>query len=102
MSSFGDFIALSHECDPVTARIISREVSDGIIAPGYSDAALDVLKKKKGGKYCVLQVIPTSYFHVLASFTKMPVRWIPDILLGKWRRGRSTEFPCNRKETMPR
>ena len=57
MSSFGDFIALSHECDLATARIISREVSDGIIAPGYSNAALDVLKKKKGGKYCVLQVI---------------------------------------------
>lgn len=56
MSSFGDFIALSHECDLATARIISREVSDGIIAPGYSTAALDVLKKKKGGKYCVLQV----------------------------------------------
>lgn len=56
MSSFGDFIALSQECDLATARIISREVSDGIIAPGYSDAALGVLKKKKAGKYCVLQV----------------------------------------------
>ena len=56
MSSFGDFIALSAPCDLATARIISREVSDGIIAPGYSTEALDVLKKKKGGKYCVLQV----------------------------------------------
>jgi phosphoribosylaminoimidazolecarboxamide formyltransferase/IMP cyclohydrolase len=56
MSSFGDFIALSAICDLATARIISREVSDGVIAPGYSDDALDVLKKKKGGKYCVLQV----------------------------------------------
>lgn len=56
MSSFGDFIALSAECDLATAKIISREVSDGIIAPGYSEAALDVLKKKKGGKYCVLLV----------------------------------------------
>lgn len=56
MSSFGDFIALSAPCDLATARIISREVSDGIIAPGYSPEALDVLKKKKGGKYCVLQV----------------------------------------------
>ena len=58
MSSFGDWIALSDECDEVTARIISREVSDGIIAPGYSPAALEILKKKKGGKYTVLQIDP--------------------------------------------
>jgi hypothetical protein len=56
MSSFGDFIALSAPCDLATAKIISREVSDGIIAPGYAPEALDVLSKKKGGKYCVLQV----------------------------------------------
>jgi AICAR transformylase/IMP cyclohydrolase PurH len=56
MSSFGDFLALSTPCDLATARIISREVSDGIIAPGYTDEALDVLKKKKAGKYCVLKV----------------------------------------------
>jgi phosphoribosylaminoimidazolecarboxamide formyltransferase/IMP cyclohydrolase len=56
MSSFGDFIALSAPCDLATAKIISREVSDGVIAPGYEDAALEVLKKKKGGKYCVLEV----------------------------------------------
>lgn len=56
MSSFGDFIALSDECDAVTAKIISREVSDGIIAPGYSADALGILKKKKGGKYCIIQV----------------------------------------------
>ncbi|GLB43215.1 putative AICARFT/IMPCHase bienzyme [Lyophyllum shimeji] len=59
MSSFGDFIALSAPCDLATARIISREVSDGIIAPGYSPEALDVLAKKKGGKYCVLQIDPS-------------------------------------------
>lgn len=58
MSSFGDFIALSHTCDVATAKIISREVSDGIIAPGYEPEALDILRKKKGGKYCVLQVRP--------------------------------------------
>lgn len=57
MSSFGDFIAISDECDEITARIISREVSDGIIAPGYSPAALEILKKKKAGNYCVLQVM---------------------------------------------
>ncbi|KAF9038241.1 bifunctional purine biosynthesis protein ade10 [Panaeolus papilionaceus] len=58
MSSFGDFIALSAPCDLATAKIISREVSDGVIAPGYSDEALDVLKKKKAGKYCVLEIDP--------------------------------------------
>ena len=57
MSSFGDFIALSQTVDIPTAKIISREVSDGVIAPGYETEALDILKKKKGGKYCVLQVI---------------------------------------------
>ncbi|XP_041970614.1 bifunctional purine biosynthesis protein ATIC [Aricia agestis] len=58
MSSFGDFIAVSDVCDEITARIISREVSDGIIAPGYSPEALEILKKKKGGNYCVLQMDP--------------------------------------------
>lgn len=59
MSSFGDFVALSDECDALTARIISREVSDGVIAPSYSPEALELLKKKKGGSYCVLQMDPT-------------------------------------------
>ncbi|XP_076620780.1 bifunctional purine biosynthesis protein ATIC [Colletes latitarsis] len=59
MSSFGDFIALSDPCDAVTAKIISREVSDGIIAPGYSEIALQILKKKKNGAYCILQIDPT-------------------------------------------
>ncbi|TIC74215.1 AICARFT/IMPCHase bienzyme [Wallemia mellicola] len=58
MSSFGDFIALSHEVDYPTARIINREVSDGVIAPGYSKEALEILQKKKGGKYCMLQIDP--------------------------------------------
>lgn len=58
MSSFGDFVALSDECDALTARIISREVSDGVVAPGYTPEALELLKKKKGGKYCVLQMDP--------------------------------------------
>ncbi|KAL4259510.1 Bifunctional purine biosynthesis protein ADE16 [Pleurotus pulmonarius] len=59
MSSFGDFIALSAPCDLATAKIISREVSDGIIAPGYAPDALEVLRKKKAGKYCVLEIDPT-------------------------------------------
>ncbi|KAI1176942.1 AICARFT/IMPCHase bienzyme [Nemania sp. FL0916] len=56
MSSFGDLIALSDVVDVPTASIISKEVSDGVIAPGYEDAALQILKKKKGGKYLVLQM----------------------------------------------
>lgn len=56
MSSFGDFLALSHTCDVATAKIVSREVSDGVIAPGYEPEALEILRKKKSGKYCVLQV----------------------------------------------
>ncbi|XP_067928069.1 bifunctional purine biosynthesis protein ATIC-like isoform X2 [Watersipora subatra] len=58
MSSFGDFIALSDTCDIATAKIISREVSDGIIAPGYEPEAFAMLEKKKGGKYCILQMDP--------------------------------------------
>lgn len=58
MSSFGDFVALSDPCDVPTAKIISREVSDGIIAPGYSEEALKILKKKKNGSYCILQIDP--------------------------------------------
>lgn len=58
MSSFGDWIALSNIVDLSTAQIISKEVSDGVIAPGYEKEALEILKKKKGGKYCVLQIDP--------------------------------------------
>lgn len=56
MSSFGDFIALSDVCDADTARLIKREVSDGIIAPGYEPEALEMLKAKKKGNYAVIQV----------------------------------------------
>ncbi len=58
MSSFGDFIALSDVCDVPTARMIKREVSDGVIAPGYEPKALEILQKKKGGNYCVLEIDP--------------------------------------------
>lgn len=58
MSSFGDFVALSDPCDVPTAKIISREVSDGIVAPGYQPEALEILRKKKGGGYCVLEIDP--------------------------------------------
>lgn len=60
MSSFGDFIALSDVCDKDTARLIKREVSDGVIAPGYTDEALELLKSKKKGAYNILQM-DTSY-----------------------------------------
>lgn len=59
MSSFGDLIALSDEVDVPTAKIINREVSDGVIAPGYSAEALEILSKKKGGNYLVLQIDPS-------------------------------------------
>lgn len=58
MSSFGDFIALSRPCDVVTAEIIKREVSDGIIAPGYDEAALEILKSKKKGNYNIIKINP--------------------------------------------
>ncbi|MBQ4155661.1 MAG: phosphoribosylaminoimidazolecarboxamide formyltransferase [Clostridia bacterium] len=56
MSSFGDFIALSDECDATTARLIAREVSDGVIAPSYSDEALEILKKKRNGNYNIIKI----------------------------------------------
>lgn len=56
MSSFGDWIALSDVCDVTTAKIIKREVSDGIIAPGYSDEALEILKSKKKGNYNIVKI----------------------------------------------
>ncbi|MCR5772221.1 MAG: phosphoribosylaminoimidazolecarboxamide formyltransferase [Butyrivibrio sp.] len=58
MSSFGDFISLSDTCDEDTARLIKREVSDGIIAPDYTDKALEILKAKKNGNYAVIKVDP--------------------------------------------
>ena len=59
MSSFGDFISLSDVCDVATAKLIKREVSDGIIAPGYEPEALEILKAKKKGGYAVIQIDPS-------------------------------------------
>ncbi|MDD6294953.1 MAG: phosphoribosylaminoimidazolecarboxamide formyltransferase [Treponema sp.] len=56
MSSFGDFISLSDKCDKATALLIAKEVSDGIIAPDYDNEALEILKKKKKGSYCILKI----------------------------------------------
>ena len=58
MSSFGDFISLSDVCDVDTAKLIKREVSDGVIAPGYEPEALEILKQKKNGNYNVIQIDP--------------------------------------------
>ena len=58
MSSFGDWIALSDPCDAVTASVIRREVSDGVVAPGYSDEALAILRKKRNGNYAVVRMDP--------------------------------------------
>ncbi len=59
MSSFGDFVALSDVCDADTANLIKREVSDGVIAPGYTDEALEILKTKKKGNYNVIRIDPS-------------------------------------------
>ncbi len=56
MSSFGDWIALSDVCDATTARLVKREVSDGIIAPGYTDEALEILKTKRNGNYNIVKI----------------------------------------------
>jgi len=58
MSSFGDFISLSDVCDESTAMLIKPEVSDGVVAPGYTDEALTILSAKKTGNYCVIQIDP--------------------------------------------
>lgn len=58
MSSFGDFISLSDVCDEATAKLIKREVSDGVIAPGYTPEALEILKQKKKGNYNIIQIDP--------------------------------------------
>ncbi len=58
MSSFGDWIALSEPCDETTAALIRHEVSDGVIAPGYSDAALSILKEKRKGSYAIVKIDP--------------------------------------------
>ena len=59
ISSFGDWAALSDPVDMATARLLRREVSDGVVAPGYEDEALELLKRKQGGRYCVLQMDPS-------------------------------------------
>ena len=67
LCSFGDFIALSDTVDVPTAKLIAREVSDGVIAPAYEPAALEILKKKKQGKYSIIQIDPAYEPHALET-----------------------------------
>jgi len=67
LCSFGDFIALSDIVDIPTAKLIAREVSDGVIAPAYEPAALEILKKKKQGKYSIIQIDPAYEPHALET-----------------------------------
>ena len=85
MASFGDFISLSDVCDECTASIISKEVSDGVIAPGYESGALEILKAKKGGSYLVLQIDPLykpegREIHTIFGLDLVQVHnaWMPD------------------------
>ena len=79
MSSFGDFISLSDVCDADTARLVKREVSDGIIAPGYTDEALEILKAKKNGNYAVIKIdenyVPEEGVSRISRNTKRTIRW---------------------------
>lgn len=103
MSSFGDFIALSHPCDVATAKIISREVSDGIIAPGYSPEALEILKKKKGGKYCVLQVISFHCERVQCLMRVTSRRRLTQITSPRnWSRDKFSVLRCSKGAIMQR
>ena len=85
MSSFGDVIALSDECDKSTALLIKKEVSDGIIAPSYSDEALEILKAKKNGNYCILKIDP--------SYNPAPIE-CKDVFGVTFEQGRN-ELPIN-------
>jgi len=85
MSSFGDFICLSDVCDVSTAKIIKREVSDGVIAPGYEPEALSILKEKKKGNYNVIEIDP--------AYTPAPVEQ-KDVFGITFEQGRN-ELPIN-------
>jgi len=69
MSSFGDWAALSDPCDVATALLLRREVSDGVIAPGYAPEALDILRQKKKGKYAIMAIDPSFFVGSAEIFT---------------------------------
>ena len=98
MSSYGDFVSLSDVCDEATAKLINREVSDGVIAPGYTDQALEILSNKRGGSYCVVQIDP--------SYEPKPIEQ-KDVFGIRFEQGRNdiaineslfTQFPTRNKQ----
>ena len=70
MSSYGDFVALSETCDEATALLLKREVSDGVIAPDYTEKALEILREKRKGTYNVIKIEPTSLFENIPTQNK--------------------------------
>lgn len=89
VSSFGDFVALSEPCDLSTAKLIAREVSDAVIAPGFDDGVLDILRKKRGGSYLVIQIDPNyqppememrTVFGITMEQKRNDVKLVPGIL----------------------
>lgn len=107
MASFGDFISLSDICDECTASIISKEVSDGVIAPGYESEALEILKAKKGGSYLVLQIDPQykaegKEIHTIFGLDLVQDHnsWMPDDATFADIRSKETDIPENSKLDM--
>ena len=79
MSSFGDFISLSDVCDADTARLIKREVSDGVIAPGYTDEALEILKAKKNGNYNIIKIDEKLLSNIVTENKEIPEEALIDM-----------------------
>ena len=107
MASFGDFISLSDTCDVCTASIISKEVSDGVIAPGYDPEALEILKAKKGGSYLVLQIDPEykpegKEVHTIFGLDLVQDHnsWMPDAATFEDIRSKETSIPDNARLDM--
>ncbi|MBR4120773.1 MAG: phosphoribosylaminoimidazolecarboxamide formyltransferase, partial [Spirochaetales bacterium] len=107
MASFGDFISLSDTCDVCTASIISKEVSDGVIAPGYDPEALEILKAKKGGSYLVLQIDPEykpegKEVHTIFGLDLVQDHnsWMPDAATFEDIRSKETDIPDNARLDM--
>ena len=104
MASFGDFVSLSDTCDACTASIISKEVSDGVIAPDYEPEALEILKGKKGGGYLVLKMDPSYVPEIKERKTIFGLdlvqdhnEWIPDGNSFNEVKSKRTEIPENAK-----
>lgn len=97
MSSFGDWIALSDVCDVETAKIISKEVSDGVIAPGFDEAALDILKKKKVNN-TLTNVYKLNSFIIFRLVNTQSSRLIHHTHQQKWKLDKFMEFHCNKFE----